>query len=193
MGAKQHSALAEYFLDIVCENLPVVRRAISEYGNVSLSEYVRNLLLKKAEAAYQDRDDLLEVVQKYAASLLGESVGKKIADDLAVSPVVLTANHHGVDYFSQSVQGSLIFALNTLSGQPTLKQFRYLPAAMFLSTMRHIRVGCSFIIPMATTWRLCLKNYRYSLKSSADRWSVLYLLMIRLWFRELNHDSISIL
>jgi hypothetical protein len=29
---------------------------------------------------------------------------------------VLTANHHGVDYFAQSIQGSLIFALNRIAG-----------------------------------------------------------------------------
>jgi hypothetical protein len=43
-------------------------------------------------------------------------VARKASQDLTVSPVVLTANHHGVDYFAQSVQGSLFFYLHKRDG-----------------------------------------------------------------------------
>jgi hypothetical protein len=35
-------------------------------------------------------------------------------EELKQSPVVLTANHHGVDYFAQSVQGTLLFSQRKL-------------------------------------------------------------------------------
>jgi hypothetical protein len=51
------------------------------------------------------------VVENYAAPLLGDEVAASVRASLVQVPLVLTANHHGVDYFSQSVQGSLIFSL----------------------------------------------------------------------------------
>jgi hypothetical protein len=69
--------------------------------------------------SYQSRDDLLDIVYRYAAPLLGESTALSTVQDLSASPVVLTANHHGVDYFAQSVQGSLIFSLKNRIGSNT--------------------------------------------------------------------------
>lgn len=108
---------AERYLDIVCQHLPVVNRIIDQYGDVSLAEYLQKLILisEKTAQSYQKRDDLLDVVYRYVAPLLGESLAQRAVRDLAEHPVVLTANHHGVDYFSQSMQGSLIFSLNAIT------------------------------------------------------------------------------
>jgi len=59
----------------------------------------------------QGRADLLEAVRDYASPLVGEALADRAADDLARAPVVLTANHHGVDFFAQSLQSSLAFSL----------------------------------------------------------------------------------
>ncbi|MCP4104278.1 MAG: hypothetical protein GY749_01875 [Desulfobacteraceae bacterium] len=112
---KARNTLAEHYLDIACEKLPVINQAISKYGDSSLSTYLQELVPKN-KPAYQPMNDLFEVIQQYAGSLLGNSVAKRLVQDIAEFSVVLTANHHGVDYFSQSVQGSLIFALRTLKG-----------------------------------------------------------------------------
>lgn len=106
---------AEDYLDSVCQSLPVVNQVIGKYGDTLLSEYLQKRILT-IKPSYQPRDDLLEVVYRYAAPLLGNAVARRAASDLARYPVVLTANHHGVDYFSQSMQGSLIFSLNTITG-----------------------------------------------------------------------------
>jgi len=114
--AKDNFFSAEHFLDIACKNLPVVHRAISEHGDVPLSKYLKNFFTEPV-SSYQKRDDFFEAVYKYAAPLLGNSVAMRAASDLALNPVVLTANHHGAYYFSQSIQASLIFSLNILSGE----------------------------------------------------------------------------
>ncbi|MBD3308926.1 hypothetical protein GF339_21110, partial [candidate division KSB3 bacterium] len=114
-AASDHPAsLAESYLEIACDNLPVVNQALRDYGTTSLSAYLPTLL-SDAYPSYQPRDDLLTVVYQYAASLLGSPIASRAVEDLARHPVVLT-NHHGVDYFSQSVQGSLLFALPRLCG-----------------------------------------------------------------------------
>ena len=107
---------AEHYLDITCKNLSVVNRIICQYGDVSLSTYLQNFV-QAPSAPYQKRDDFFEVVYKYAAPLLGNVIARRAARDLAKYPVVLTANHHGAYFFSQSIQSCLIFSLNTLSGR----------------------------------------------------------------------------
>lgn len=107
-------SLMEYYFDIVCKNLPVVRQIIDRYGDLSLADYLQTLVFG-AKPSYQKRDDLFEVVYQYAAPLLGEAVAKRVVTDLSSYPVVLTTNHHGVDYCFHTMQGSLIFSLNAMA------------------------------------------------------------------------------
>ena len=108
-------ASPEHYLDIVCSHSPVVCRTIEEYGDVLLADFLKDLA-PDAGPSFQQRTDLVAVVYRYAAPLLGESMARKASQDLAASPVVLTANHHGVDFFAQSVQGSLFFSLYKSNG-----------------------------------------------------------------------------
>jgi hypothetical protein len=103
------------YLEIVCSHSPVVARTIKKYGDASLADYLK-MLAPDSGPSFQQRADLGDVVYRYAAPLLGESVARKASQDLTVSPVVLTANHHGVDFFAQSVQGSLFFSLHKRDG-----------------------------------------------------------------------------
>ena len=109
------NTLAEQYLDLARENLPVVDRVLCEHGDNSLFDYVRSLKCGSTPS-YQPRDDLFEVLERLTRPLLGASVAGKAARDLAEFPLILTANHHGVNSVSQSFQGSLIFALNALQG-----------------------------------------------------------------------------
>lgn len=105
-----HGRLMEHYLSVACRHASVIKDTLERYGEEPLSVYLKNLPLS-APTPYQQRDDLVEVVYRYTAPLLGESVARRAAEDLVRMPVALTANHHGVDFFSQSVQGSLLFAL----------------------------------------------------------------------------------
>ena len=107
---KSHLNLAEAHLETVCNKSSIVRQTISKYGDTSISEYLRRCF-QKVEISYQPRNDLLDAVYHCAASLLGATIAKQTCTELEKWPIVLTANHHGVDFFAQSVQGSLLFAL----------------------------------------------------------------------------------
>ena len=110
--------LLDYFLEIASERSPVIARAIADYGNISVAAYLRRILTNSGQA-YQSRSDLLDVVYHYAAPLLGDVVATQTCRQLEKFPIVLTANHQGVDFFAQSVQSSLLFALAMLSeGKP---------------------------------------------------------------------------
>ncbi len=106
----EHLSVEDY-LEITRKNSPVICRIIGEYGNLSLREFLKELT-PNARPSFQPLNDLVEIVYRYAEPLLGKSTAKAAAEAIAAAPVVLTANHHGVDFFAQSVQGSLLFYLS---------------------------------------------------------------------------------
>ena len=114
----------EALLDLACKGLPKVGRIIGRYGDLSLSGYLETLVPEAGTPSYQPRKDLLEVVGRYIEPLLGPEVAKAAVQDLEARPVVLTASHFGVEYFAQTFQGRLIFALSALKQQiPTFLTF----------------------------------------------------------------------
>jgi hypothetical protein len=108
-----NGSLIEHYLAEIRKRLPVVDRALELYGELPLSEYL-DVVTKTASERYQSHEDLGDAVYEYALPLLGEKTAAMAREELKQSPVVLTANHHGVDYFAQSVQGTLLFSQRKL-------------------------------------------------------------------------------
>ena len=108
-------SLLEHFLQITQQHLPFVDRVIGEYGDLTLSSYLKNFI-QEPKPSLQRKDDLFEVLERMAEPLLGETVANQAVLDLEAFPVMLTANHNGVDSISQSFQASLIFSLNAIQG-----------------------------------------------------------------------------
>lgn len=107
--------ITEFLLDAACLESRVIRETISAFGDSTLSEYLDNAV-RVVNDPFQRRDDVIDAVYEYVAPLLGETVAKRVCGELEVCPVALTTNHHGVDFFAQSVQGSLIFSMRTVNG-----------------------------------------------------------------------------
>ena len=105
---------SEDCLQLARKHLLMVDRIIDTCGDMSLYEYSRTLTTTPGINSYQSRADLLGIVYDYIEPLLGEGVAQQAVKDLDKYPVVLTANHHGVEYFSQTFQARLIFALQAL-------------------------------------------------------------------------------
>lgn len=116
---------AESYLDLACKSSEVVDRTIQKYGEQSLAVYLTHLNPNSA-SPFQERHDLVDAVYRYAAPLLGVPAARGVSQDLLECPLVLTANHHGIDFFAQSVQGTLIFSLykgNGRGGRATVPIF----------------------------------------------------------------------
>ncbi|MEH6577332.1 MAG: hypothetical protein V7731_09695 [Amphritea sp.] len=109
----ENDSLIEHYMAEIRKRLPVVDRALEQYGDMPLSEYL-DVVTETASERYQSHEDLADAVYEYAAPLLGEETAALAREELKQSPVVLTANHHGVDYFAQSVQGTLLFSQRKL-------------------------------------------------------------------------------
>ena len=101
--------LADYYLDIATHHSNVLSSSLKKFGCCSLQAFLDSFKPGYGKS-YQDRQDLYKVLYKYISSLLGEKVAINTIQDLKKVPIVLTANHHGVDYFAQSVQSSLLFS-----------------------------------------------------------------------------------
>jgi hypothetical protein len=97
------------YLDAVRDECSVIDRTIRLFGHFSVLEYAKTLF-KAAPVSFQPKSDFYQVVFKETKRLLGEETAKKAIKGIQSNPVVMTANHHGVDYFAQSVQGSMLFA-----------------------------------------------------------------------------------
>ena len=98
---------AEAYLEATCQSSPIINHTINEFGDVSLKDYLTELQPNRHDS-YQERDDLIGIVYRYTEEILGSAVASRTARGLSENPVVLTANHHGIDYFSHSFQGSLL-------------------------------------------------------------------------------------
>ncbi|WP_417228336.1 hypothetical protein [Amphritea sp.] len=108
-GATPEARL-EALLQSVAVRASVIERVLSSAGQQSLLEYLTSICCI-SPVSFQSRDDLAGVVEQYLMPLLGDSLAKQAALDLLQHPVALTANHHGVDFFAQSVQGSFLFGI----------------------------------------------------------------------------------
>ncbi|MFC1614427.1 hypothetical protein ACFL5K_03945 [Gemmatimonadota bacterium] len=104
----------------VLDRLPGVAGIVRECGGLSLEEYAGSLY-RHEKQSIQPREDLIEVVGRYARRLLGDKTAALLENHFADTPVALTANHHGVDYSALTVQGTIIFSLpRLLAGSPEI-------------------------------------------------------------------------
>ncbi|WP_296055643.1 hypothetical protein [uncultured Amphritea sp.] len=106
----KESGAADQLLNAVRYQVPVVDKVLQSAGDCSVSEYLQQVC-QISQQSYQPRSDIAEVIYEYVAPLLGEQMADRTATDFLRHPVALTTNHHGVDFFAQSVQGSLLFGL----------------------------------------------------------------------------------
>ncbi len=97
----------------VLDKFPGVAGIVREYGRLSLEEYAGEFFRYQARSI-QPRDDLIEAASEYARRLLGGETAALIERHFAETPVAMTANHHGVDYKSLTVHGTIIYALPRL-------------------------------------------------------------------------------
>ena len=117
--------IAEQYLSAACKHSTVIDQTIDKFGDARLASYIE-LITSLGGESYQVSDDLLNVVYRYTLPLLGESVARQISVDLSICPVVLTANHHGIDFFAQSVQGNLLFSLKKMIAGKKNKHYSYI-------------------------------------------------------------------
>ena len=111
---------AEQHLKNACRVSQVVSRTIEQHGHTDLLSYVKRLMVDEAPPL-QPRRDLLEIVDRHVRSILGDDAARSVVQDLEHAPFMLTASHHGADFFAQSVQGSLISSLPRFMETPALR------------------------------------------------------------------------
>lgn len=94
-------------LEQVCEQAPAVARVLNQERDSTLRAYMENLSAFQTPEPLQDRTDIAKTVKKHLLPIVGEQLTTKAV--AGIEGELMTANHHGVDYFAQSVQGNLLF------------------------------------------------------------------------------------
>ena len=119
MGGHSCTAIADstknnkhtgYLINRLREFSPTVNMVFNQHGSAAINDYLERIIPEPIDA-YQSSQDLYKVVYDLIKPLLGKKIAKQASEDIAAQPFVLTANHHGVDFFAQSVQGTIIFGL----------------------------------------------------------------------------------
>ncbi len=107
--------------------VPALASILAEYGHLSLADYLGRIAQGPAAPP-----DLRAAVYDHALSLFGPRLARQTAAVLENGAAVLTANHHGVDFFAQSVQGNLILSLNpaTRNSAPVLPVLAFANVAL---------------------------------------------------------------
>ena len=94
--------------------MPAVDALLARHETTKLRDYVAQLGLRKLPG-YQSSRDFIDEVSNYTGEVLGSELGAAVAEELREKPQVLTANHHGIDFFAQSTQSNLLFSLGKRS------------------------------------------------------------------------------
>ncbi|MBF0100569.1 MAG: hypothetical protein HQK77_06635 [Desulfobacterales bacterium] len=79
-------------------------------GHLSLSEYLSTFHINHS-SPIQSSQDLIQLASQYTQHLLGDDLAQSLSFTLGAYPVLLTANHHGVDYAPLCLHGSLLYSL----------------------------------------------------------------------------------
>ncbi len=112
-----NTSLRETCLKQVRTAIPEVMTLIEgAFGELSLAEYAR--AMPGGGAALQDGDDLIALAESEAARLFCPATGAALRRELENRFLALTANHHGVDFHPEFLQGDLIFALGCRDAVP---------------------------------------------------------------------------
>lgn len=106
--------MKEELLKQVLGKAPVLAECIAEDGQKSLRLYCEKLLSineAKGEALEcYPTEAVGEAVKKHLLSSVGEELAEAVGEQLKKQRLILTANHHGAEFFVQSVQGNLLYS-----------------------------------------------------------------------------------
>ena len=86
-------------------------------GALSLAEYACSMS-QCGDAPLQDGEDLIALAEAEAARIFSPAVGAALRRELETRFLALTANHHGVDFHPEFLQGNLVFALGCKDAVP---------------------------------------------------------------------------
>ncbi|PLX78688.1 MAG: hypothetical protein C0616_13510 [Desulfuromonas sp.] len=89
---------------------------LTKQGDKRLKQYVQDFAVNRSQPL-QSRKDLVRMVSIHTERLFGPGLANAMVARLERQSVVLTANHHGVDYHPIYVQGTVLYALPELLGQ----------------------------------------------------------------------------
>lgn len=92
----------------ILETSPVIKKTISEYGHLTLLQYI-DILQQKSFLPIKSTP-VFEVLEELTQLYIGKKIARQVCDDLQSCFMALSAHHYGLDTYSQSIQSSLFFS-----------------------------------------------------------------------------------
>lgn len=106
--------MIEELLQQVLQEAPVLAECVQKEENSSLWEYCSRMVLKgkrnEKPLEYYATQDIGEAVKAYLFGEVGEQLAEQVGEQVKKQRILLTANHHEVEFCVQSVQGNILYA-----------------------------------------------------------------------------------
>lgn len=106
--------MKEELLRQVLKEAPVLAECIAKDGQSSLRSYCEKMVsinrAKEDALECYPTEAVGEAVKKYLLVLVGEELAELTGEQVKKQRLILTANHHGAEFFAQSVQGNILYS-----------------------------------------------------------------------------------
>lgn len=98
----------KYLMNQVLEKAPTLYKAVTNYGDISVLDYLKQLKPNNQETS-ESNQELLQAVYEVTQELFGEEKAIQTKKILEETKLLHTANHFGIEYLPQCVQGNLLY------------------------------------------------------------------------------------
>lgn len=100
--------MVELLMSQVHEEAPLLREVDDKFGDWTLEKYLDAICPASCSSVLPDCD-VSEAINEYLLPLVGEKVAKEAAIQVEKQKLLLTANHHEVEFCVQSFQGNILY------------------------------------------------------------------------------------
>jgi hypothetical protein len=104
------SRLIDEYLQNLCAKSPSLENTIKSYGKSTIKDFILKINDQQSKD-YDQTQGLSKIIYDYVSPLLGREIALQTISAINKQKISLTANHHGVDYFAQSAQGTMLFTI----------------------------------------------------------------------------------
>lgn len=102
------SELKNELIKQIKANAPLLKECMEKYDDYTLKEYFKVIKHKDVEEIESSKD-LICAVKNYLSEFIEYDLVEKIANQILNQKIILTANHHEVEFCVQSVQGNILY------------------------------------------------------------------------------------
>ncbi len=103
--------MKQELMEDILKEAPLLRETIEKYGDMTLDEYCAYLAKEGQDVTWEimETEDVADAVRDYLTPLVGGKLAKNVGNQVIKQKLLLTANHHEVEFCVQALHGNLLY------------------------------------------------------------------------------------